>query len=244
MARAAITIPDESDLLCEGCGYTLNGLPAEGNCPECGKSIAQSLGHQRTATAWEGREGRTPRLVRFSSTAAEVIFRPTHFYRTFATRGGLSGALGFARVNWVLASLGFAAAAYLHANWYRSSLMRRADLSPALFIVFFIASYASLSVTTRLAAKLTTWEAAYRGYRLPMPVVLRGLYYHAAHYLPVAIVAAATVIVYRLLLWRAILGATSAQAYLYLLCAEVIVGAVYLFNTYWIGMRNMMYANR
>jgi len=25
---------------------------------------------------------------------------------------------------------------------------------------------------------------------------------------------------------------------------EVIVGAVYLFQTYWIGMRNMMYANR
>ena len=32
--------------------------------------------------------------------------------------------------------------------------------------------------------------------------------------------------------------------YLYVLSAEVIAGAFYLFWTYWIGMRNMMYANR
>ena len=32
--------------------------------------------------------------------------------------------------------------------------------------------------------------------------------------------------------------------YLYVICAEVILAAVYLFKTYWIGMRNMMYANR
>ena len=30
---------------------------------------------------------------------------------------------------------------------------------------------------------------------------------------------------------------TSATAYLYVLLHEVIVAAVYLFNTYWIGMR-------
>ena len=27
-------------------------------------------------------------------------------------------------------------------------------------------------------------------------------------------------------------------------CGEVVLGAVYLFQTYWIGMRNIMYANR
>ena len=32
--------------------------------------------------------------------------------------------------------------------------------------------------------------------------------------------------------------------YLYVLGAEVIVAAAYLFHTYWIAMRNMMYANR
>ena len=32
--------------------------------------------------------------------------------------------------------------------------------------------------------------------------------------------------------------------YLYVLAGEVVVTAIYLFQTYWIGMRNMMYANR
>jgi hypothetical protein len=32
--------------------------------------------------------------------------------------------------------------------------------------------------------------------------------------------------------------------YLYVLCGEVVLGAFYLFKTYWIGMRNIMYANR
>ena len=33
-------------------------------------------------------------------------------------------------------------------------------------------------------------------------------------------------------------------SYLIVLCVEVIAAAVYLFITYWIGMKNMMYANR
>ena len=41
-----------------------------------------------------------------------------------------------------------------------------------------------------------------------------------------------------------ILGVMSGTKYLYVLCGEVIVAAFYLFETYWIAMRNMMYANR
>ena len=29
MTRASVSIPDETALLCEGCGYTLDGLPVE-----------------------------------------------------------------------------------------------------------------------------------------------------------------------------------------------------------------------
>jgi len=79
---------------------------------------------------------------------------------------------------------------------------------------------------------------------LPLAVVRRGLYYHAAHYLPVAIIAVATVIGYQVLLSRRVVGIATASNYLYVLSGEVIVAALYLFHTYWIGMRNMMYANR
>ena len=40
------------------------------------------------------------------------------------------------------------------------------------------------------------------------------------------------------------LSATTITTYLYVLCAEVVVFAAYLFNIYWIAMRNMLYANR
>ena len=58
--------------------------------------------------------------------------------------------------------------------------------------------------------------------------------------------ALATVVIYRLLYRFHVLQLTWAmtQGYLYVLSAEVIIGAIYLFQTYWIGMRNMMYANR
>jgi hypothetical protein len=107
-------------------------------------------------------------------------------------------------------------------------------------IVIFVA----LVATTELASMLTAWEAGYRGMRLPAKVVKRGLYYHAAHYLPVAIVAFVTVAGYQFLLTRGRLSAESATWYLYLLSAEVVLSAGYLFQTYWIGMRNMLYANR
>src|SRR4029453_8689754 len=56
------------------------------------------------------------------------------------------------------------------------------------------ATYVSIAGTTWLPAALSAWEGAYRGLPLPRPIVLRGLYYHAAHYLPVAIVTVMTVV--------------------------------------------------
>ena len=125
------------------------------------------------------------------------------------------------------------------------------DLVPHLFSPSSASSRSShgdccfltLCVTTPLAARLTTWEAKFRGYRLPLHVVRRGLDYHAAHYVPVAAVVAITVVGYRWLAIRCRFPWSADMNYLYLLCGEVIVGAVYLFWTYWIGMRNMMYAN-
>ena len=92
--------------------------------------------------------------------------------------------------------------------------------------------------------RLTAWEANYRGIRLPLPVVTRGMYYHAAHYLPVALCAAATVLSFAVLLYNRLIDYQMLTPYLYVICAEVIIAAAYLFKTYWIGMRNMMYANR
>jgi hypothetical protein len=108
-----------------------------------------------------------------------------------------------------------------------------------------IAIYSAIWWTQRLAARLTAWEANYRGFRLPHPVVLRALYYHTAHWLPVALLGVITIGGYLLLtILNIVDGQTTGQAYLIVLSSEVIVAAAYLFINYWTAMRNLMYANR
>lgn len=48
---------DTRALLCEDCGYPLDGLDHESACPECGRSIARSLPQGRPGSAWQGRPG-------------------------------------------------------------------------------------------------------------------------------------------------------------------------------------------
>ncbi len=102
----------------------------------------------------------------------------------------------------------------------------------------------SLIGVTALAAWLSAIEAKYWGMRLPHSVVRRGLQFHSACYLPVATLAVVIVYGHLLLLSAHLAGPSGGTAYLYTLCAAVIVSAVYLFVMYWIAMKNMMYANR
>ena len=247
MTRVATVVPAESDLLCEACGYTLNGLPDGSNCPECGKPVAESIGSQRQIPQWEREGGRT--FGAFLATSTEIIFRPTRFYKNLATRREIKPARQFATLHWIITSILFGLAMYAHLGWYLTWGMSWMGLrgAPSIWIAaaLIVITYLVLHGVTYVAARLTTWEAAYRGLRLPLNVVLRGMYYHAAHYLPVALAVAITV--WANSMWEHFhRGASvpSYDTYLYVLCGEVILFAGYLFNTYWIGMRNMMYANR
>ncbi len=40
-------------LLCESCGYTLDGLPSDGACPECGRAIVLSSPARRSGSPWQ-----------------------------------------------------------------------------------------------------------------------------------------------------------------------------------------------
>ncbi len=63
---------DEYTLLCERCGYVIEGLPHEGACPECGKAIAESLPERRVGTPWQ----RGPSMVSLFATAWFTVRHP------------------------------------------------------------------------------------------------------------------------------------------------------------------------
>lgn len=243
MGRAtAADVPAENSILCEYCGYTLDGLPIDGNCPECGKPVALSTTEDGRQPAEFDRPGKG-RWLRFLRTAAGVTFRPSHFFRHTTARDEGSAAFTFAMVFWIVSAALFGAAAYLHSSWYATMTGWTFVRWPFL-IALIVATFFGLWGITNLASRLTVWEARYRGYRLPRSVVLRGLYYHAAHYLPVGLVAFLTTAGYLFCYRRNLLGPTTADRYLIALSVEVVVAAMYLFWTYWAAMRNMMYANR
>jgi hypothetical protein len=244
MARVAPVIPAESDLLCEGCGYILTGLAETANCPECGRPIAQSVGAHRAIPPWEG--GRKS-AVAFVQTTLGTLLKPTAFFRTIVTRGPLYEPRRFAHVHWILSSILFALALVGHLATVGGSKILTDETESALPVVIpalVAAIFGMLAGTTWLAARLTCWEAAYRGIRLPRPVVLRGMYYHAAHYTPVALIALVLVFGFRAWALPDRLTVTWLNYYMYALCSAVVLSALYLFRTYWIAMRNMMYANR
>lgn len=246
MSSDRLIVPAETSVLCESCGYTLDGLPTTGQCPECGADIAQSTSADgRKMPVWEDVSVDGIGIWRFLSTTMEVLLHPRRFYRTLATRRQDLAALRFARIHWGLSSFFFAGALAIHAYWYQRYLLGPAVWGGVWWVwgggTLFI--YLFLWATTRLAARLTAWEAAYRGYRLPLDVVLRSLYYHAAHYQPVAWVAFTTVFVNWAMIRTQWISEATAQRYLIVLCAEVFLSAGYLFKTYWTGMRSTMFAN-
>ena len=223
----------------------LNGLPPSGNCPECGTAIDFSLSERlRQPPLWEIIGDPRPKWLRFILTTALVILHPKRFYRSSTSRGQIGPAHRFAQIHWGIASVLLGLAAWTHWDSYEWVIYRPWAPSIRVKLLLLVAlplgAYLAVTGTIHLAARLTAWEAAYRGFRLPHHVVLRALYYHSAHLLPVALMAFITCAGYDLLFRQQFIEPT----YVYILCGEVIVAAAYLFNTYWIGMRNLMYANR
>lgn len=246
MPRVATIVPAETDLLCEGCGYILNGLhqSSDSNCPECGKPIQGSIGIHRVPSEFE-----TAQTVNgFLRTTKTVILSPRTFYQNIATRESSAAALRFAKLHRLLASILFGVAATGHLVFILNTLLAYGTLTsrllaiPLCVIGLTAVIYSLLSGLTRLATWLSAIEAKYWGMRLPHQVVLRGMQYHAAHYLPVGLLAGSITWGYQILIPQ--INHRYDDIYLYALCGVVVLSALYLFRTYWIAMRSMMFANR
>jgi len=239
------SVPAETDTLCEHCGYGLNGLPTDGLCPECGQPIADSTtGDGRTLPTWET-ETATP-TSRFIRTTRQIIFSPARFFRNLTTRAPLDRPRAFSNVHqWIQAVL-LGATAALHFQWMLTVSTRSVDswLLIIYAVVLTLLARALLWGITVLASFLSRVEGRYWGYRLPATAVRRVMYYHAAQMLPVATMVFVTVAGFRVLRATHILDGMADVKYLVVLSIEVLVAAAYLFRTYWIAMKNVMYANR
>lgn len=244
MSRVA---PAESDILCESCGYTLNGLPDDSNCPECGGAIEKSTVRSgRGLTGFEQRSG----LSSFLATTLAVLARPTRFYRALATRSGHPAAEWFARRHRFIAALLFCSAAIGYALWLESISRRPRQFEGAdflgLLLLYFILSislYYFMGRLTRFAGWLSSLEGAYWGMRLPRAVVQRCLNYHTACYLPIGIVANLIVWGYRWMVETGMLSRATGVNFAYTLSGAVIASAAYLFSMYLTAMRQTRYAN-
>lgn len=247
MSRIVTMVPDDNDLLCERCGYVLNGLSDDSRCPECGQPIADSRPEHRRPAPWEDPADVRPASVRFAATTAAVVFQPSGFFRHLQVRRHNRQARQFAWLHWALASLIGGAAVWLHLVWFADVTRRKIEpLELALSFLIPPAIWLLVLGTNALAAWLTYREATWRGLRMPLRAVRRGLYYHAPHYVPPALALLIIVGVMHLLCQFDVVGywsATTAIVYLYTLSGAVVIGAGYLFWTYWIAMRNIMFAN-
>src|SRR3954451_16583840 len=95
-------LPSEpADLLCIGCGYLLRGLPEEGECPECGRPIAQSLDSYRRLTPFET----APSFRSFCRTSFAAIFHPVRFSTSLSFRPGGKPAAWFGGIHRGLAAV-------------------------------------------------------------------------------------------------------------------------------------------
>ena len=245
MPRAA-TIPSDTDLLCERCGYILTSLDPGSHCPECGQLISLSNPLFRHAPVWEDRQGKN--LVSAGlATSLSAFFTPRRFFRHLVIPGNLRASRRFGRFYQLIAALLLGTAAWIHAERF-GLLAGRIEMpvgSAAAWVMLTAATWGSLLIGNHLFIRVTAFEARYRGLRLPREVVRHAMDYHAVHLLPPAVAGLAVVVTYMWVEERdAMRAAEWIVPYLYILGGAVVVSAGYLFVTYWIAMKSLMYGNR
>lgn len=80
---------DAFSLLCESCGYDLEGTARDGRCPECGRPVSESLPEHRVGSAWQ----RSPGLFSWALTGKRVLFGAEREFASVSLRLGCRGLL-------------------------------------------------------------------------------------------------------------------------------------------------------
>jgi hypothetical protein len=174
------------------------------------------------------------------------LFRTKRFFRSLSVDAPPDVSSGFGHFHRAIAAFVLGLAIWLHVLRLGFFVDDAGSTSHwQLFALAFTCTFVFVELLTAIVSRLTTWEAGYRGYRLPRPIVDRALDYHAVHLLPPALLGLAIAAAYTIFeRYDPNLAASHIVSYLYTLCIGVIISAFYLFVTYWAGMRKLLYANK
>ncbi len=105
--------------------------------------------------------------------------------------------------------------------------------------VLFAAWYGVLE----LVIYLTATEGRYWGLRMPRGIVRRAIHYWTPHATAASIVLSCVPLTYLIMLAISPQAGMYMAEYLYVLSTAVVLAAIYLFKTYWIAMKAIMYGN-
>ena len=143
---------DGSLLLCEDCGYQLDGLPRSVSCPECGRPLESSHPDGRVGSAWQQRPG----IAGWARTVLRVLRHPKAIWGEVRVESRRSVAL-------MLVNFGVAAALVPVSISIKGAQFGAA--SPVYALVFYVVAFDLLllltlieSVGIRTFAKRRKWR--------------------------------------------------------------------------------------
>ncbi len=236
--NVAATAPprDEREaLLCESCGYPLDGLAPAGDCPECGDPVAASDPRRRTGPLW----ARRPGPGAWVDVVVDLIARPTRFFRKMRVDGSnvlprlyLLTVACVGGGGWSVAELAWNGRSALWA-WVGGMLAAKSVL---------LLSYTE--------AGGVAFFSRQRGWRVPFSVAERVVCYASPGWLPAA---AALIVVHHyasgpwLVGWLEPLTGSRTLARQLIPAAYILIGGLAILgfeSLVYIGVRQVRFANR